>query len=77
MKLKKLVSKPVNVFLRCNDVKRQDGSLLSTQTSRKDNFWLISFSIVNLMLGCCELRKSKNDKASCSVLKRQKVTTLS
>ena len=33
---------------------------------------LISFSIVNLILGCCELIKSKNNLASSSLLKTQK-----
>ena len=36
------------------EVLRQEGSLLSIHTSRKARTLLVSFSIVDLILGCCE-----------------------
>ena len=38
--------------------------------SRKAKVLSVSFSMVNLMLSCCELRNSKKSRASCSLLKR-------
>ena len=70
-KLKKLLSNRVNVFLGCNDAKRQAGSLLLIQTSRKANIILFSFLTMYLMFAFCELRKSKTDKASCSILNNE------
>ena len=70
VKPKKLVSNPVKVSFRCTDVIKQEGSLFLIQISRKANNLFVSFSLVNFMLGCRELRKSKKDMAPCSVLKR-------
>ena len=52
VKPKKLVGSPVKVPLRCTDVKREEGSLLLVQISRKVKTVFVSFSMVNFILGC-------------------------
>ena len=77
--MKKLVRNPEKVSLRCTDVKRLQGSFLLMQISRKANTLFVSFFMVNFILGCLELRNSNNNsnnnKASCSVLERQKASS--
>ena len=43
-------------------------------TSRKAMEWLISFSIVNLMLGCLLFKKSKKFNESCSLPKAARMS---
>ena len=48
---------------------------LSFKISKNGSWLFFSFSIVNLILGCCPFRKVKKRSASVSHLKRQKMSS--